>query len=299
MSCRSTRCRSLSPSLRAPWGPLLVLALSPLTAAAQVEIPDCYVTLLEDVEVPAEVAGVVLALEAKEGQKVRAGDLLGKIDDRAAQANYKLTEIELQSARDEEGNDVSIRYAKAAEAVAKAELQAARETNKRRPGVIAPAEMRTLELSVTKATLGTEQTQRDKHLLKYAVDANEAKLGVAEYEIQRRQIRSPLDGIIVEVLRRKGEWVNPGDPVLRIVRMDQLRVEGFVNIDQVSREQVADRPIEAKVDLGRGRTATFKGKIIFVDPLIRVRGDYRVRAEVQKTKSRRGNGCCDPATRPR
>ncbi|NIP84958.1 MAG: HlyD family efflux transporter periplasmic adaptor subunit, partial [Planctomycetales bacterium] len=289
MSCRSTRCRSLSPSLRAPWGPLLVLALSPLTAAAQVEIPDCYVTLLEDVELPAEVAGVVLVLKAQEGNDVEAGELLGNIDDRQARANYKLAKIELQSAEDQAASDVSIRFARAQEAVAKAELQAAEDANQRRPGVIPPAEIRRLELSVTRATLGIEQAQMDKDLLKYTVDANEARLEVAKDEVLRRQIRAPMDGRIVEIRRSKGEWVHPGDPVLRIQRMDQLRVEGYVNINQHSRQQVAGRSVVAKVDLGGGRTATFNGKITFVSPENLAGGDYRVRAQLNNKKEKNGD----------
>jgi macrolide-specific efflux system membrane fusion protein len=260
---------------------------------AQVEVSNCYVTLLEDMELPAEVSGVVLALDAKEGREVKAGDRLGNIDDREARANYKLTQIELESSKEQAGNDVSIRFARAQEAVAKAELQAARDTNKRRPGVIAPAEMRTLELSVTRATLGIEQAQIEKHLLKFSVDANQAKLEVAKDEVLRRQIRSPLDGVIVEVRRRAGEWVNPGDPVLRIVRMDQLRVEGFVNINQVSRDQVAGHSVVAKVDLGGGRTASFQGKITFVSPLIRAGGEYRLRAEVDN-KEQNGQWLLQP-----
>jgi multidrug efflux pump subunit AcrA (membrane-fusion protein) len=272
---------------------VLVLALVPVPALAQIEVPNCYVTLLEDVELPAEVAGVVLALDAKEGQEIKAGDRLGNIDDREARANYKLTKIELESSEEQAGNDVSIRYARAQEAVAKAELQAARDTNKRRPGVIAPAELRTLELSVTRASLGIEQAEMDKHLLKYAVDANQAKLELAKDEVLRRQIRSPLDGVIVEIRRRKGEWVNPGDPILRIVRMDQLRVEGFVNINQFSRDQVAGRSVVAKVDLGGGRMANFQGKITFVSPLIRAGGDYRVRARVEN-REQNGNWLLQP-----
>jgi macrolide-specific efflux system membrane fusion protein len=272
---------------------VLALALVPVTAVAQFDLSNCYVTLLEDVELPAEVAGVVLALDAKEGLEVKAGDRLGNIDDREARANYTLTKIELQSSKEQAGNDVSIRYARAQEAVAKAELQAAKDTNRRRPGVIAPAEMRTLELSVTRASLGIEQAEMDKHLLKYAVDANQAKLELAKDEVLRRQIRSPLDGVIVEIRRRKGEWVNPGDPVLRIVRMDQLRVEGFVNINQYSRDQVAGRSVQAKVDLGGGRMATFQGKITFVSPLIRAGGDYRLRAEVEN-RAQNGNWLLQP-----
>ena len=45
----------------------------------------------------------------------------------------------------------------------------------------------------------------------------------------RRKVRAPIDGVIVELKRHRGEWVAAGDTLLRLLRMDRLRIEGFIN----------------------------------------------------------------------
>ena len=42
-----------------------------------------------------------------------------------------------------------------------------------------------------------------------------------------------IAGVVVEIKRRKGEWVEPGETVIRILRIDSLRAEGFVDASQV------------------------------------------------------------------
>ncbi|HUS41001.1 MAG TPA: HlyD family efflux transporter periplasmic adaptor subunit, partial [Pirellulales bacterium] len=237
---------------------LLVVASIAADAHAEVELGDFLVTLLEDIEVPAEAPGVVAALEAREGMSVTADQVVGKLDDRQARANHKLTSIELESSKEQAKNDIAIRFAREQLENSEIDLEKAKAANQKRPGVVPQSEIRKLQLAVVRATLGIEQAAMDQKLLTYTVDGNEAKLALAKEEVWRRQIRSPLEGIILEVRRKKGEWVRDGDSVLRIVRMDRLRVEGFVNINDFRREQIADQSIVAMVDLGGGRAASFQ-----------------------------------------
>jgi macrolide-specific efflux system membrane fusion protein len=260
---------------------LLVLPVTPAAAQSGIVVPDCYVTLMDDVEVPAESQGVVMTFTAHDGMKVTKGDTLGNVDDRAARAQLELAEIELASSQDQASNDVRVRYARAEADVARAEYEAAKATNEQRPGAISLAEIRRLGLNVKRATLGIEQAQVEQKLLAYTVRGNAARVKVATDEVTRRQIRSPLDGVVVEVRRHVGEWVSPGDPVLRIVRMDRLRIEGFLNINEHHRQEVSRRSVVAKVDLGGGQTVTFQGKVTYVSPVIQAGGDYRIRAEVE------------------
>ncbi len=52
---------------------------------------------------------------------------------------------------------------------------------------------------------------------------------LARIQLEKRQVRSPLRGSVVELLRQRGEWVEAGTPILRVIRLDRLRVEGFVD----------------------------------------------------------------------
>ena len=67
---------------------------------------------------------------------------------------------------------------------------------------------------------------------------------------------------------------------MRIVRLDRLRVEGFLNAKDFSPSEVGNRPVRVSIRLARGKTESFQGKITFVNPLVQAGGEYRVWAEV-------------------
>jgi multidrug efflux pump subunit AcrA (membrane-fusion protein) len=60
-----------------------------------------------------------------------------------------------------------------------------------------------------------------------------------------------------------------------------------LNISEYAPEEVMGRPVTVKVVFARGRTETFKGEIVFVDPVVESGGLYPVRALV---KNREENG---------
>ena len=57
------------------------------------------VTLIEQVEVPAQEAGLLAKVAVREGQTVNPGDLLAQIDDTEARLKLKRAEIELETAQ--------------------------------------------------------------------------------------------------------------------------------------------------------------------------------------------------------
>ena len=141
-----------------------------------------------------------------------------------------------------------------------------------------------MRLQLSRSTLGIEQAQLDQKDLLHTERANKAKLRAAEEEIDRRNIEAPFDGVIVEILARKGEWVNPGEPVMRVVRMDRLRVERFLNANEHDPGRISGRPVTVEVELAGRRKVQLSGQIVFGSPLIRAGNIYRVRAEVENRK---------------
>jgi multidrug resistance efflux pump len=89
------------------------------------------------------------------------------------------------------------------------------------------------------------------------------------------------DGEVVEVFYRTGEWVEPGKTVFRVVRLDRLRIEGFVPFGDVHPDALVDRPVEVSVRFAGDRRESFSGKIQFVSPLVQPGGEYRIWAEVE------------------
>jgi multidrug efflux pump subunit AcrA (membrane-fusion protein) len=247
---------------------------------SQARLSSCLVSLIEQAEVPAQEAGRLIEIEAREGLEVEAEALLARIDDEQAQHQKRVVEFELKSTKEEATNDVRVRHAKASASVAMAEYQQSLDANKREPGVISATEVRRRQLALRTAELQAEQAQLDQRVAGLTSEGKEAELAAAETAIRRREIRAPVAGQVVEVMRHRGEWVQPGDPVLRLVRLDRLRVEGFLSSADYGPEEVSNRPVLVQVQLARGRVETFRGKIVFVNPLVEADGEYKVWAEV-------------------
>jgi macrolide-specific efflux system membrane fusion protein len=259
-------------------------------------IGQCLVSLVQEVQTPAQAAGVLVEIPVQEGRAVSAGQLLARIDDTQPMSDQQIAALKLQAAQEKAKSDISIRYAQAAAEVARVEYEQAWRANQKNPGTISETEVRRLYLAHQRAALGVEQALVDQRLAALDAKVLDAQAAAAGLEVQRRRILSPLDGVVVKVYRRSGEWVQPGDPVVHVVRMDRLRVEGMVSaVDQRDREgrlvsrgyspsEIDRRPVSVQVELPGGRRETFSGQVVFVSPMVQAGGQYRFWAEVENRK---------------
>ena len=77
------------------------------------QIPDCFIYLLEDVQVPALEAGAIKELTVTEGAVVRKGEPLAVLDDREPLVRKLKAELERDAALTKASDDVEIRFAQA------------------------------------------------------------------------------------------------------------------------------------------------------------------------------------------
>lgn len=243
-------------------------------------VQNCLVTMLDEAQVPGREAGVLVALEAKEGMQVKAGQFLARIDDSEPAAQKRVKMKEHAVAVEKSSNDVNVRYAKKATEVSKEIYEMNLTASKSVGGAISKAELNKLRLEWEKSALQIEQADHERRSDALTAGGKEAEVAAAEDAIQRRQITSPIDGIVVKLNRHVGEWVAPGDPVLRIVRVDRLRIEAFLTSNEFSPPEVDGKPVTVEVELARGRKEKFPGKVVFVSPLVEAGGEYRVLADV-------------------
>jgi multidrug efflux pump subunit AcrA (membrane-fusion protein) len=122
--------------------------------AAQAEpvLANCLVSLVEEAKVPAREAGVLLELAIREGDGVRAGEVIARIDDNQAQMEKRRAKAEHDQAAAKAESDVDVRYSIAAEQVAEAEHQKALESHAKVPGSVTEVERNRLKLNHQKAS---------------------------------------------------------------------------------------------------------------------------------------------------
>ena len=97
-------------------------------------------------------------------------------------------------------------------------------------------------------------------------------------------IRSPLDGEVEEVFPHEGEWLQPGDPLARIVTIDRLYVEGFVDSARFGPAELRGRPVTVEVTLDNDRVERFEGQILKIKHRVEG-GSYRVVADVKNRQT--------------
>ena len=262
-------------------------------APNELRLSNSMISLIRYQALPARQAGVLkeLALEdgtlVQEGLSVKKGQYLGILDDEDSRARQRAAETEHKVAGAEQLKaKAGIQAARATVDVAAAEVVESSDINRRAPGSVPQTQVRRQELTVKRAASEAEVADRELETATLMIDAKHAQLEVATITVNHHRIAAAQDGVIVQVFRRVGEWVQPGDAIMRIVYMDKLRVEGFVDSDAFTADEIFGREVEVTAQLPRGRIEKFRSVISFVDPVV-LSGNFRVWCDVE---NRQHNG---------
>lgn len=251
------------------------------SAGAAIRIEPAQIFFLEELKLPAEETGRLVQLDVSAGDRITLDQLLGRVDERQHQLTRATAELERAAAAARASDEVDVLYAKASQQLAESELKRDLDINRRSPGTVPDSDIQHKRLAAHRAKLQVEKSQLDRRIAQLSAEAQSAAVMAAEDTIERCQLVSPLEGMVVEVLRHCNEWVSAGDPVLHIARMDRLRVDGLVDASQCDVHEVAGRPVTVEVTLARGRKVAFPGRVAHVSPQVQAGGKYRIRAEVE------------------
>jgi multidrug efflux pump subunit AcrA (membrane-fusion protein) len=264
----------------------LVILLSAAIALAgqevladDVQVSSVLVKLIEQVEVPARESGALANVTAREGEMVQAGAAVAQIEDADAQFDKRRAQMEALAAGKQADNDVKVRFARKSHEVAEAELRRALDSERRFAQSVSQSEIDHLRLSAQKTELEIEQAQLELELAQAARELKQIDVEHAEHVIKERRITAPLSGFVAEVMRHQGEWVEPGQTILRVLRLDKLRAEGLVNANDVSGDfKGRQATLTVQID---GQPAQFNGVVTYVSPEVDpVNGQVRIWAEI-------------------
>ncbi|KMS51212.1 HlyD family secretion protein [Sphingobium cupriresistens] len=198
-----------------------------------------------------KVAGYVVAVEVKDNQAVRAGDILFRIDDRdyraklaQAQANVQAARARVASSREDIAlQHILVRQAAAQRRAASADLALARKTSDRRlalvdGGAVSQAQVDESNSGHARAAAGvaaseaTLDAQRQRvellgaqHAAALAALAQaEAARDLAQIDLDNTVVRAPIAGVVGNRQVRVGRLVSPGAALLDIVPVADLYV---------------------------------------------------------------------------
>lgn len=241
------------------------MALALPIRADEIRVASSILTISDSVEVAAPQAGVLRGLSIREGAKLSAGDPIAEIDAREQRLHVAVVREELAVARQESENDIRVRLAEKENKVAEAELGRATSVNAELPNTVSAKEIDRLRLAMERTELEIEHAGFERDLLTAKLKRIEADLALAQHRVERMRIAAPFAGVVAEAPRRAGEWVDAGETVARLVRVDRLRAEGYVGVSDAL-DGLAGRPVTIEVRLPSGKVQSATGKVVFVSP---------------------------------
>ncbi len=135
------------------------------------------------------------------------------------------------------------------------------------------ATVRRFESLLLQAKTDHESATLELQILQNAVET-------AQLQLERRQIRAPFAGTIVETTRQLGEWAEAGEKLFRLINLQTLHVEGFLTAEQAAAVQSGQRA-EVRIN---DKDKLAPAVIIFVSPQIDSENFVRVRAEIRNER---------------
>lgn len=186
--------------------------------------------------VRAEVGGSVVSVSAEEGQRVGAGQLLGRIEDTAvrdallsAQSGVRAAEAAVRTAqREVERTEQLVRGG----ALAERDLELARDN-----------------LSAARAQLA---------------DAR-ARLAAAQKQVESTRVRAPIAGVVSERSVHAGDVIAPGAPLFTVIDPASMQLAASVSSEQLGSLQPGT-PVEFQVRGYPGRS--FRGTVKRINPAV-------------------------------
>jgi len=195
-------------------GTFLALAMGAPSGAAEDSSVLGYLEPYRSIEMSASEEGVIGEIHAAEGQSVEEGEALLSLDNRVLEAQLEIAKVKAAST--------------ASVKVAEADLEVAAEryeklSQLKRSGTAHSSEVARAEADKKKAEGQLSIAKEEKKIAEFRVEEIQA-------QIERRILRSPIDGVVLEINGEVAESARPasrGDrerPLVKVARIDRLEL---------------------------------------------------------------------------
>lgn len=181
----------------------------------------------------AEVSAIVMQVLKENGEVVRRGDLLARLDD---------TSFRDQLASAEQG----------ARAAQQTLDQAERQLER----------LKTLRASGMTSMQALEDVEIRRNNAQSELVAAKARSVAARQQLQRTEIRAPFDGIVSERKVSNGDTAQIGKEIMKVIDPASLRFQGLISSDMVTAVK-AGQVVSFRIN---GYDQQFVGKVRRVDP---------------------------------
>lgn len=252
-----------------------IVILSWSTATVDADEVSAFVEPYRDIEVSSPEMGTLAFVKVNEGDYVAQGQVLAGLDEEVLLAGLRMAQKAMS---------------------ARGRLQAAQAELRQREQQLQKLE-ELLERKhasrdeVAKARLQVELAQAQVQTARDEIAVKTAEYQRIEAQLESKRIKSPIDGIVVRVLRDEGEFVSANDPVVaNVVQLDPLLVVFSVPAMEAKKLKVNQ---ELPLFIGESRQPA-TGAVEFVSPTADAQtGTTRVKIRIPNSDGefQSGDGC--------
>jgi multidrug efflux pump subunit AcrA (membrane-fusion protein) len=207
-----------------------------------------------------KVMGAVMSLRAREGDRVRAGQVLIEIDNRDASAQLQKVEAGLRQAQEGLAEvEQAVNAAKSTQAAAEANKRLADSTYARYQTLLERKSVSQQEFDEAKAKqeMAEAEARRAADTLKMLaakkrqalaqIDQARAEVANAQVYLSYARIASPISGVVVARHTEVGSTATPSAPLLTIEDGSRYRIEVAVEESQLGKIVVGQQA-RARID---------------------------------------------------
>ncbi|HTP43954.1 MAG TPA: efflux RND transporter periplasmic adaptor subunit [Candidatus Acidoferrales bacterium] len=203
-----------------------------------------------EVDVRAQREGTVQQLVAEEGRRVQAGELLGRLDDRAMQSELDKARADLMVAQN------NVKYKQAENQAKEANLK--RQQLLRSSGLSSDADLEQAEFEA-------KATAYEIDSWNALVKSNQAQIQSLQIELEQTQFRAPFSGVVARRYVRVGQTVTKDDPCFRVSQLGPLQVN--FQVPESSNEKPAVGGA-VRLSVVSNANRTLSARIIKVGPTV-------------------------------
>ena len=214
------------------------------------------------VEVPATMKGVLASIDVREGQIVKNGQVLARLDDAMEKKQVELAELDAAS-------ELKIKQAQN-------NLDFARNDYDRIKQVASasPAEIRQKELLVRQYELEVQRTQEEQK-------EKQVKLEQERITLDHMTIRSPIDGAVLRINKQAGEQTDD-NPLIVVVQVSRLHAVFYPPKELFGKIREGDKVM---LEFATEPVTRREAVVVAVDPLIE-QSLFRVKFRVDNTDAK-------------
>ena len=247
----------------------------------KINVPYCSIEFVDDIMLPALEAGAITTVNVQEGQFITAGTIVGQIDDTLPHYELERAKLRYQNAFKAAKDQTSI-------LAAQKEYELARnvyEKNKRlrNKGSRSESEVMESRFQTEIASLKLDKANNDRQMAFGEAKVELAGMDSVKQRIARHTLRSNYDAYVVDIIKKPQEYVNIGDDVIRLARMDQMWVQASLNAKSLNAADAENRPVTVTLKTANGEQS-FEGKIDQVSLENVSAEEYQVKIKVQNRR---------------